>query len=262
MSDDHSVLATHTADPSTTSQPFSTPPTSYTYYHAGPLFTIAELHTNALLAQAIQSISSGKFIPILPQDLEQRDLSAHAIRDEDLRALLSCDLALFTYDGAELDAGTVVEYMVAKMADVPSVILRTDFRGAGDQGQSGTETGDAWNLMSSNWPRTVTLSVNSMVGYKSSLQRTMVANQGQSASAAEQKRTVGESMIAEVAQKVVDGFERVVKEKPRLPKELRRSVYQWLALMPGFKNGGSEGEGLSVEAFARLSDDKAARGLL
>ncbi|OCT47500.1 hypothetical protein CLCR_03661 [Cladophialophora carrionii] len=262
MSEDHSVLSTHTADPSTTSQPLSTPPTSYTYYHAGPLFTIAELHTNALLAQAIQSASSGKFIPILPQDLEQRDLSAHAIRDEDLRALLSCDLALFTYDGAELDAGTVVEYMVAKMADVPSVILRTDFRGAGDQGQSGTETGDAWNLMSSNWPRTVTLSVNAMVGYKSSLQRTMVATQGQSAGGAEQKRTVGESMIAEVAQKVVDGFERVIKEKPRLPKELRRTVYQWLALMPGFKNDGSEGVGLSVEAFAKLSDDKAARGLL
>ncbi|EXJ59728.1 hypothetical protein A1O7_03875 [Cladophialophora yegresii CBS 114405] len=263
MSDDHSVLATHTADPSTTSQPLSTPPTSYTYYHAGPLFTIAELHTNALLAQAIQSASSGKFIPILPQDLEQRDLSAHAIRDEDLRALLSCDLALFTYDGTELDAGTVVEYMVAKMADVPSVILRTDFRGAGDQGQTGTETGDAWNLMSSNWPRTVTLSVNSMVGYKSSLQRAMgVANQGRALGEAEQKRTIGESMIAEVAQKVVDGFERVVKEKPRLPKELRRSVYQWLALMPGFKNEDGGGDGLSVEAFAKLSDDKATKGLL
>jgi nucleoside 2-deoxyribosyltransferase len=258
MSDNHSVLATHTADPSTTAEPLSSPPSSYTYYHAGPLFTIAELHTNALLAQAIQSASSGKFIPILPQNLEQRDLSAHAIRDEDLRALLSCDLALFTYDGAELDAGTVVEYMVAKMADIPSVILRTDFRGAGDQ----SGAGDAWNLMSSNWPRTATVSVDAMVGYKSSLQRALGQSSGEAEAEGTRKRTVGESMIAEVAQKVVNGFETVVKQKPRLPKELRQSVYQWLALMPGFKNGGSGGEGLTVEAFAKLGDDKAAKGLL
>jgi nucleoside 2-deoxyribosyltransferase len=148
-SPDPSVLGTTAID--SKNPPSSAPPKSYTYYHAGPLFTIAELHTNVLLSRAINTHSSGKFVPILPQDLEQRDLSPHSIRDEDLRALLSCDLALFTYDGSELDAGTVVEYMVAKMADVPAVILRTDFRGAGDQAGKG----DSWNLMSSNWPRSV-----------------------------------------------------------------------------------------------------------
>ncbi|OAP58861.1 hypothetical protein AYL99_06158 [Fonsecaea erecta] len=237
-----SVLATHTVDPS--QQEISHPPQSYTYYHAGPLFTIAELHTNALLAQAIQKGSAGKFIPVLPQDLEQRDLSAHAIRDQDLRALLSCDMALFTYDGAELDAGTVVEYMVAKMADIPAVVLRTDFRGAGDQPP---ETGDAWNLMSSNWPRTVGVRVHAMVGYKTGLQRAPAG------------RTVGESMIDDVAQKVVDAFETVVKEPPRMPKELRESVYQWLALMPGFKNGGDQ---QNVEALAKVCKEKQSRGLL
>ena len=54
-----------------------------------------------------------------------QSLHPHSIRDSDLRELLSCDLALFTYDGAELDAGTVVEYMIAKVADIPSVIVRT-----------------------------------------------------------------------------------------------------------------------------------------
>ncbi|KIW88942.1 uncharacterized protein Z519_10426 [Cladophialophora bantiana CBS 173.52] len=241
-----SVLATHTLDPS--QQEISHPPKSYTYYHAGPLFTIAELHTNALLAEAIRQWSSGKFIPILPQDLEQRDLSAHSIRDEDLRALVSCDMAMFTYDGTELDAGTVVEYMVAKMADIPTVILRTDIRGGGDQ----KGTGDPWNLMSSNWPRTVGVAVDAMVGYKTSLQQ---AQSGQGSLG----RTVGEYMIEQVAQKVVDAFEMVLKEPPRIPKELRESVYQWLALMPGFKNGGDQH---NLEVFTKLCKEKQSRGLL
>ena len=252
QTDSDSVLATHTADP--TQLDVSHPPKSYTYYHAGPLFTIAELHTNTLLSQSINRLSSGKFIPILPQDLEQRDLSPQSIRDEDLRALISCDLAMFTYDGAELDAGTVVEYMFAKMADIPTVILRTDFRGAGDQAGAG----DPWNLMSSNWPRTASVTVNSMMSYKASLQRAMSEREGQRAGGQE-IRMVGESMIEEVAQKVVDGFERVLKEKPRLPKELRGSVYQWLALMPGFK---MEEDSENFEAFSKLCADKAAKGLL
>ncbi|RMZ89149.1 hypothetical protein DV736_g3628, partial [Chaetothyriales sp. CBS 134916] len=115
---------------------------TYTYYHGGPLFTLAELHSNMLLSSRIHALSSqssmantnaATFIPKLPQDLEPRSLHPHSIRDSDLLALLSCDLALFTYDGPELDSGTVAEYMMAKFADVPSVILRTDIRGAGDQ---------------------------------------------------------------------------------------------------------------------------------
>lgn len=231
-------------DPS--ERPISHPPNSYTYYHAGPLFTIAELHTNALLAQAIHKHSSSKFIPVLPQDLEQRDLTPHSIRDSDLRSLLSCDMALFTYDGTELDAGTVVEYMVAKMADIPAVILRTDFRGGGDQAGQG----DPWNLMSSSWPRTIGVTADAMVGYKMSLQKALSGGQGV---------TAGEYMVEEVAQKIVDAFEKVLQEPPRLPKELRESVYQWLALMPGFKHGGDQH---NLEGFAKLCAEKHAKGLL
>ncbi|KAF2163610.1 hypothetical protein M409DRAFT_68505 [Zasmidium cellare ATCC 36951] len=120
-----------------------------TYYHAGPLFTVADLHMNVLLSQEINRASGGKYRPLLPQDLEQRgNVTPQNIRDKDIRALLSCDLALFTYDGAELDSGTVVEFMIAKFADIPSVILRTDFRGGGDQ-KSEDSPGQPWNLMSS-----------------------------------------------------------------------------------------------------------------
>ena len=153
--------------------------------------------------------------------------------------------------------------MFAKMEDIPRVILRTDFRGSGDQG----EKGDSWNLMSSNWPRTVGVSVDAMVGYKTSLARALGANAGKDSTEKDQKRTAGESMIDDVARKVVDGFESVLKEKPRLSKELRGSVYQWLALMPGFKNslegnGGSAGERHNLEAITKLGEEKAAKGLL
>jgi len=42
--------------------------------------------------------------------------------------LLNCDLALFNFDGPELDLGTVVEFLFAKFADIPALILRMDFR--------------------------------------------------------------------------------------------------------------------------------------
>jgi len=235
-----SVLHTHTAAES------SHPPQTYTYYHAGPLFTLAELHNNVLLSKAISRKSSGKFIPVLPQDLEQRDFSPHSIRDKDLRALVSCDLALFTYDGSELDAGTVVEYMMAKTADIPAVILRTDFRGAGDQGGKG----DSWNLMSSCWPRTVGVTVNAMVEYKSGLAKSL--ENGSSANP-------GEYMIDDIAQKVVDGFEKVLSVPPRLPKDLRESVYQWLALMPGFKDGG---DAENIATLSKVCEEKQSKRLL
>lgn len=242
---DSVILHTHTSSNRARQNPADAP-MSYTYYHAGPLFTLAELHTNVLLSQAVSKVSSGKYIPVLPQDLEQRDLTPHSIRDEDLRALLNCDLALITYDGTELDAGTVVEYMVAKMADIPTVILRTDFRVSGDQGGKG----DSWNLMSSSWPRSFGITVNAMVEYKAGLGKALDAGQ---------TLNPGECAIEGIAQKIVDGFDKVINEPPRLPKELRDSVYHWLALMPGFRDGGDQG---NIEAFAKLCKDKEAKGLL
>ncbi|RVX74833.1 hypothetical protein B0A52_01110 [Exophiala mesophila] len=242
---DSAILHTHSI-PNTDHQSLPDAPKTYTYYHAGPLFTLAELHTNVLLSQAVSKLSSGKYTPVLPQDLEQRDLTPHSIRDEDLRALLNCDLALITYDGTELDAGTVVEYMVAKVADIPTVILRTDFRVSGDQ----EGKGDSWNLMSSSWPRTFGITVNAMVEYKAGLAKALEAGQTLNS---------GEVAIEGIAQKIIDGFDKVLSEPPRLPKELRDSVYHWLALMPGFRDGGDQG---NIDEFAKLCKDKEAKGLL
>ena len=82
---------------------------------------------------------------LLPQTFRPTTVEAVDIRNQDLLQLMTCDLALFNFDGTDLDAGTVVEFMFAKFLDIPAVLLRTDFRAAGDQ----PGAGDAWNLMCS-----------------------------------------------------------------------------------------------------------------
>ncbi len=139
--------------------------TEYTIYFAGELFDHKHLAGNALLASYIDSGSHGRYRCILPQDLEQRGVSAAEIRDQDLTAVMECDLALFNFDGAELGSGSVVEYMYAKMLDIPSVILRTDFRHGGDQKAGG----DPWNLMASFYPRTRILHLDAMAWYQEAL---------------------------------------------------------------------------------------------
>ena len=58
-----------------------------------------------------------------------------------------------------------MEYMYAKMLDIPAVILRTDFRGGGDQDAGG----DPWNLMASFYPRTRILHLDGMQWYQDAL---------------------------------------------------------------------------------------------
>jgi Nucleoside 2-deoxyribosyltransferase len=244
------ALSAHTTDSASVISP-----KSLTYYHAGPLFSISDLNTNSLLSRAISQRSNSKYIPILPQDIEQRDTSPHAIRDQDIRALLSSDLALFIYDGTELDSGAVVEFMFAKMADIPAVIVRTDFRGAGDQDQ-GSEggKGDPWNLMSSFYPRTERVIVNSMAAYKQGLTKALRSSRKMDQGGF----MAGEYMIEETADAIIAAFEAVVKEPAVLSKDLRRSVYEWLAVMPGLRDGGPQ----NVEDMLKLCSSKAAKGLL
>lgn len=134
----------------------------YSVYHAGDIFDFKHLVGNEALANSIRHMSDNKFYCTLPQDLEQTDFRSSAIKDNDLFVLAKSDLALFNFDGTELDSGTVVEFVVAKMLNIPSVILRTDFREGGDQNKDG----DPWNLMVSNYPYTQTVKIHSMKVYQ------------------------------------------------------------------------------------------------
>ena len=191
---------------------------SLSVYFAGELFNAKHLSGNAALAAAIQRKSGGRIRCVLPQTLESREEGAHFIRDEDLEHLISSDLALFNFDGSEIDSGTVVEFMVAKFADIPSILLRTDFRRGGDQGQ------DPWNLMLSFYPRTETCCLDSMAFYKTAL------TEGLDPVAA------ADRMLDQIAELVVPKLEALAQTKPILAPDLASPVHDWLVRFPGFRS--------------------------
>ena len=191
---------------------------SLSVYFAGELFNAKHLSGNAGLAVAIQRRSSGQFVCLLPQTMESREEGAHFIRDEDLEHLICSDIAIFNFDGSEIDSGTVVEFMVAKFADIPALLLRTDFRRGGDQGN------DPWNLMLSFYPRTKICCVDSMALYKTGL------SQGLDPSGA------ADWMLNQIAAQIVKELEEVAQLKPILPSELTNSVHDWLVQFPGFRS--------------------------
>ena len=198
---------------------------SLSVYFAGELFNAKHLAGNAGLAAAIQRRSNGQFVCVLPQTMESREEGAHFIRDEDLEHLIRSDIAIFNFDGSEIDSGTVVEFMVAKFADIPALLLRTDFRRGGDQGQ------DPWNLMLSFYPRTKTCCLDSMALYKTALAQRLDPS------------SAADLMLDQIAAEVVKELEQLAQSRPMLPSELTNSVHDWLVQFPGFR---------SPESIARI----------
>ena len=224
---------------------------SYTVYFAGELFNLKHLIGNAYLAEAIYEKSHGRFLCMLPQDLEPRGRTQRATRDHNLRTLLACDLALFNYDGTELDSGTVVEFMLAKCADIPAVLLRSDIRPGGH----GPEP---WNLMTSHFPRTVSVITPSLAGYKTIMKHRhrrldeVLRLAGQHSSADAQR------LCEQVASTCVRAFERVLTQEPVMPKHLREEVYHWLARLPGLRG---KDKALRKE-MERILEHKVGKDLL
>ena len=217
----------------------------YTIYFAGQLFDHKQLAGNALLASHIDNDSQGRYQCILPQDLEQRGIGPMGIRDQDLRAVMECDLALFNFDGSEIPPGAVVEYMYAKMLDIPSVILRTDFRGGGDQDAEG----DPWNLMASFYPRTRILHLDGMQWYQEAL--------AQGGDATEVSARYERRIAAEVIELLdeVRGDEAIM-EGGRKGAE---STYRWALRLAG---GGLTNLASDPRFVRRVVERKIEMGLL
>ena len=202
---------------------------SYTVYFAGELFSLKHLIGNAWLAEAIYEKSHGKYRCLLPQDFLWRGRGARAIRDGNLRALVACDLAIFNYDGTDLDAGTVVEFMFAKFADIPAVLLRSDLRNAGDW------KSEPWNLMTSGFPRTATVVIPALFDYRGHL-----AGRGRrlddTLRLAGQHSSANAQLVCErIAAQCVRALDRVVALEPAMPKYLREEAYHWLAMLPALR---------------------------
>ena len=226
---------------------------SYTVYLGGELFSLKHLIGNAWLAEAIYEKSHGRFRCVLPQDFsELRGRSARAIRDFNLQALVGCDLALFNFDGPDLDSGTIVEFMFAKTADIPAVLVRSDIRNAGDYRD------EPWNLMASFFPRTASVVVPSLFAYRSSLLRRRRGVEHALHLAGQHSSAAGQLVCEQIAAQCVRAFERVLSTPPILPKHLREEAYQWLPVMAGLRGKQKE---LRKE-FERHLETKVERDLL
>lgn len=200
---------------------------TYSVFFGGELFSLKHLIGNAWLAEAIYEQSHGKFRCVLPQDFVPAARSARTKRDSSLRGLVACDLALFNFDGADLDSGTVVEFMIAKFADVPTVLVRSDIRHGGEV------RGAPWNLMATGFPRTASVLVPSLPPYRARVQRRRIDDAlrlaGQHGSAAAQ------AVCEQTASLCVRALERVLTTEPTMPKYLREEAYHWLAQLPALR---------------------------
>ena len=197
-------------------------PEQNSIYFAGDIFDHKDLIGNLLLAEAIEKESSGKYVCILPQHLEQSTSRSIDIRNNDLSKIINSDLILVNFDGTDLDSGTVIEFLFAKALDVPAVILRSDFRSAGDQ-----ERGDSWNLMCSGYPRTGKLTINAMSWYQNAW-----GDGGGTAS-------VLERFYRKLSKAIITEFENVEKEPSLFDnQQMLRNIYEWGLRFPG--NGLSE----------------------
>jgi nucleoside 2-deoxyribosyltransferase len=202
---------------------------SYTVYFAGELFSLKHLIGNAWLAEAIYEKSHGKYRCLLPQDFVWRGRSARAIRDGNIRALVACDLALFNYDGTDLDTGTVVEFMFAKFADIPAVLLRTDLRNAGDW------RSEPWSLMTNGFPRTASVIVPALFDYRGHIAAHRRRLDDMLRLAGQHSSATAQLVCERIAAQCVRALDRVATLDPALPKYLREEAYHWLALLPALR---------------------------
>lgn len=193
-------------------------------YFAGELFSLKHLAGNAILAESIYENSNGHYISILPQMLEQRGSSEKAIRNQDLKALLSADVGVFNFDGDEIDSGTVVEYMVAKFIDLPSVVVRTDFRDRSDSESA------PWNLMMSFYPRTKVLTFDGMALYQSQI-GTYPENDYKSMLS--QGVAAASKALSKLSSAITEALDEVSAIPPILKGSQKKEVLKWALKMPG-----------------------------
>ena len=224
---------------------------SLSVFFGGELFNLKHIIGNAYLAEAIYEKSHGRYLCALPQDFDPRGTAARSIRDHHIRMLVGSDLALFSFDGPDLDSGTVAEFMLAKFADIPSVILRSDRRGASDRSPQ-------WNPMANYFPRTIILTLDGLASYKAILRKRQRRIDEVMRLAGQHSSADAQRMCDEVAAAVVRALDRVREAEPVMPRHLREEVYNWIPMMPGLR--GKE-KALRRE-FERYLEQKVQRDLL
>lgn len=212
----------------------NTPEKCFTIYTAGGLFTYRELAMNLALKEAVWRISSGRYQLILPQSeqpegFEHPDVSIQ-IRNTDLWHVMRTDLLLAQFDGLELDAGTVAEYMMAKFLGKPTVILRSDSRRMKNEGFD-----EPYNLMLKNYPRTVVLHIDSLVDYLDRWEGVKPGAQAQLSfsEVINLEKQAIEKGVSELAEQIIRGFDEARQLPSPYTVEMAKEIYKAARLLPG-----------------------------
>ena len=202
----------------------------YKVYAAGGLFTQHELATNVLIKEAVWRLSNGKFQLVLPQSKELKELDAAYLRNVNLLDVVKADIIIARFDGPELDAGTVVEFAMAKSLGKPTVILRCDYRHL-----SGKGIDEPYNLMVRSWPRTVEVHIDSLLNYVGLLaeERKALGDRVTFRANIKAELNTVQKGVDEIAKKIIDGLEAVIKMKSPYPPEYQEIVYKASRYSPG-----------------------------
>ena len=213
-------------------------------YFAGDLFNSKDLGGNVMLAEAIEQVSEGKYQVMLPQngECEVMERTSQSIRDADFELLFQCDVVVANFDGTDLDSGTVVEFCFAKMLDLPTVLLRTDFRNSGD---ATLPDGDPWNLMCSHYPRTEVLHLNGMMLYHECKAETESPGQRL------------ELYYRKIAEKVIAALDRTVALQSWMTQEQVLPQYQTTLK----SIGGSLSSSLNDSVLQKIVESKCSAGI-
>lgn len=210
----------------------------YMVYAAGGVFTQHDLTTNVFIKDAVWKLSKGKYELVLPQSKELRETDradlAASIRNVDLLQVVKNDIFIARFDGVELDAGTVTEFIMAKYLGKPTVILRCDSRRLG-----GGNLDEPYNLMVKNWPRTTEVHIDSLMRYVN-----IFAEEGKKLGGhGPYQRTIKAELSAiqkgvdEIAASLITGLDSALEMRSPYPPEYRELVYRVTRYTPG---GGFE----------------------
>ena len=214
----------------------------FTIYVAGDMFDHKHVIGNAVLADFIERESNGRFACRVPQNFEVIKFRAVDVRNVDLMEVMKCDFGLFNFDGPDVDSGTIVEFMFAKMLDIPSVILRTDFRDGGDGDREG------WNLMATNYPRTNNVKIHSLAWYREAYGKT------------DSLSDLTDKLYTRIAKDIITALDDV-RQQPPLPRPdpiTPETIYQWALQFPA--SGFAELCG--VDFVENILARKRERGLI
>lgn len=214
----------------------------YTIYVAGDMFDHKHVIGNAVLADFIERVSAGRYACRVPQNFEMVKVRAVDVRNIDLMEVMACDLGLFNFDGPDVDSGTIVEFMFAKMLDIPSVIMRSDFRISGDGDR------EDWNLMATNYPRTNNVKIHSLAWYREAREQT------------DSLSGLTDKLYTRIANEIISALDDV-RQQPAVAKPgliTAEIIYQWALQFPA--SGFAERCG--VDFVEKVLERKKAKGLI